>query len=267
MWLSRYDRYWQPCRRGGREPHTIVLVTGTAGRIGTAFRHHVADRNALRLLDKARTSLDAMARSGDETMLLDVADPDACQAACTGIDTVLHLAVDALPAADFYGSLLENNSKGTYNIFRAARDQGCRRVVFASSVQVALSMPPDMQISAGTLTRPGNIYGVSKCFGEALAGYFADAEGLSSIAVRIGCFADPDNLRGVELGELRAFVSPRDLCDLLVRCIETPDIRFAIVHGVSDNRHKRLDIAATRALLGYQPQDDAFALAGTPLPD
>ena len=31
-----------------------------------------------------------------------------------------------------------------------------------------------------------------------------------------------------------------------------------MVHGVSNNRFKRLDIAATRELLGYAPQDDAF---------
>ena len=244
-----------------------ILVTGAAGRIGSAFRHHVADRYALRLADRAHVPLDAVARPGDETIVLDVADPDACQAACIGIDTVLHLAADASPAADFYGSLLENNIKGTYNIFRAAKDQGCRRVVFASSVQVALAYPPDVQVPAGTPARPGNMYGVSKCFGEAVASYFADAEDLSSIAVRIGYFAEPDRLRGVGFGELCAFVSPRDLCDLLVRCIETPDVRFAIVHGMSDNRHTRLDITTTRELLGYQPQDDAFALAGIPLPE
>jgi len=249
-----------------RGPYGKILVTGAAGRIGSAFRHHVADRYALRLADRAHVPLDAVGRSSDETMVLDVADLDGCQAACTGIDTVLHLAADAAPAADFYGSLLENNIKGTYNIFRAAKDQGCRRVVFASSVQVVLSYPPDVQVPAETPARPGNMYGVSKCFGEAVASYFADAEGLSSVAVRIGYFAEPDMLQGAELGELRAFVSPRDLCDLLVHCIEVPDVRFAIVHGISDNRFQRLDITATRELLGYQPQDDAFALAGIPLP-
>ena len=32
------------------------------------------------------------------------------------------------------------------------------------------------------------------------------------------------------------------------------------MHGVSDNRFKRLDLAHTRALLGYQPRDDAAEL-------
>jgi hypothetical protein len=33
-------------------------------------------------------------------------------------------------------------------------------------------------------------------------------------------------------------------------------IQFAIVHGLSDNRFKRLDISDTRALVGYAPEDD-----------
>jgi nucleoside-diphosphate-sugar epimerase len=73
------------------------------------------------------------ATQGQDLLALDVADLAACQEACKTIDTVIHLAADAGPEADFYGSLLDNNIKGTYNIFRAAKDQGCRRVIFASS--------------------------------------------------------------------------------------------------------------------------------------
>ncbi|HKC76511.1 MAG TPA: hypothetical protein VKF37_20260 [Chloroflexota bacterium] len=43
-----------------------------------------------------------------------------------------------------------------------------------------------------------------------------------------------------------------------MRCVEDADVQFAIVHGISDNRVKRLDITSTRDLLGYAPQDDAF---------
>jgi hypothetical protein len=45
---------------------------------------------------------------------------------------------------------------------------------------------------------------------------------------------------------------------LIVRCIETPGVQFAIVHGLSNNRFKRMDIHLTRQILGYAPQDDAF---------
>ncbi len=116
--------------------------------------------------------------------------------------------------------------------------------------------------------RPKNLYGVSKCFGEALASYFADVEGLSSIVVRIANFlTDPEALRGVSARDLSAFVSARDLGQLLVRCIETPNIPFAVVPAVSNNRFKRMDLMVARELLGYEPQDDAFVLADVGLHD
>jgi hypothetical protein len=59
---------------------------------------------------------------------------------------------------------------------------------------------------------------------------------------------------------LGGYVSERDLNHLLVCCIEHPHVQFAIVHGISNNRFKRLDITSTRDLVGYVPQDDAFEI-------
>jgi len=106
------------------------------------------------------------------------------------------------------------------------------------------------------------MYGVSKCFGEAVAACFAQAEGLSSIAIRIGAYEAPWVRAAPTPDWLSAYVSVRDMNQLLVCAIETPGIDFAIVHGVSNNRIKRLDLTETRALLGYEPQDDGFALYG-----
>jgi nucleoside-diphosphate-sugar epimerase len=50
---------------------------------------------------------------------LDVAELAACQEACKTIDVVIHLAADAGPGADFYGSLLDDNIKRTCNVLRA----------------------------------------------------------------------------------------------------------------------------------------------------
>jgi nucleoside-diphosphate-sugar epimerase len=109
--------------------------------------------------------------------------------------------------------------------------------------------------------RPSDMYGVSKCFGEAVASYFAYTEGLSSIAIRIGAFDQvPPPGQQLSARNLSAFISRGDISHLLVQCIEVPDIQFALVHGVSNNRFKRLDLTETRELLNYQPQDDAFEI-------
>jgi hypothetical protein len=240
-----------------------VLLTGAAGRIGTSFYASAKDAFRFRLADILPDSLYETVLPGDEVIRLDVADLDACQVSCSDIDTVVHLAASPSPGSDFYTDLLDNNIKGTYNVFRAAADQGCQRVVFASSVHAVMGYPPEVQSNPDSPVRPVNMYGVSKCFGEAVASYFAHAEGLSSIAVRIASYdaewfrneLTPENLSG--------YVSHRDLNQLLTLCVTTPDIHFAIVNGLSDNRFKRMDLTSTRALLGYEPQDDAFELFET----
>ena len=48
----------------------------------------------------------------------------------------------------------------------------------------------------------------------------------------------------------------------LHRYVCAPEVEFAIVHGVLNNRFKRLDIANARKLLAYQPRDDGFKILG-----
>lgn len=243
-----------------------VLLTGAAGRIGTAFREFVADQYNLRLADRTIDNLNDPYNF--EAIEMDIVDLDACQRLCQGIDTVVHLAGDPSGKAGFYGSLLDNNFKGTYNVFQAAFDQGCRRVIFASSVQAISGYPLDVQAHPESPVKPLNMYAVSKCFGEAVAHCFA-SQGLSGIAIRVGSFEgnpgmsrqNPPNARN-----LSTFVSKRDLSHLIVRCIETPDVPFAIVHGVSNNRFKRMDITSTKQIFDYQPQDDAFQRFGIGIP-
>src|SRR5689334_6719990 len=96
-----------------------ILVTGAAGRVASAFREYVGERYWLRLADCATEKLADARSQGREIFDLDVSDLEACQRACQDIDTVIHLAADASPTASFYDSLLDNNVKGVYNIFRA----------------------------------------------------------------------------------------------------------------------------------------------------
>ncbi len=242
-----------------------VLLTGAGGRVGTAFRSLVGDRYDLRLVDR---DLDKIGDPGPyEAIQADLSDLAACYAVCEGMDTVLHLAADPSTRADFYGSLLDNNIKAVFNIFRAAKDQGCRRVIFASSVQVIEGYPLDVQPKAYDPVKPMNLYAVGKAFGEALGHYFAYAEGLSTVAVRIGAFEGNRVHEHPDARTLSAFVSKRDLTHLFVQCIETEGVQFAIVQAVSDNRFKRMDITNTRDVVGYAPVDDAFRLFATGMHD
>lgn len=235
-----------------------VLITGAAGRIGTAFRSRCGDTYRLRLVDRRPVEDPA----GHEARVLDLVDLDAARQACEGIDTIVHLAADPSPRARFYESLLPLNIQMTYNLFHAAVEQGCRRLIFASSIHAVNAYPLDYQVHPQDPVRPGDLYGVTKCFGEALCSYYADRQGLSCIAVRIGAFGTPEAVaESGDSRQLSLWVSHDDLCQLLHRCIEAPDhLRFLIVQGVSDNQFKRMDISNARELLGYEPRHNAFDL-------
>jgi hypothetical protein len=99
------------------------------------------------------------------------------------------------------------------------------------------------------------MYGVSKCFGEATARKFA-TDGRSSIAIRIGAY--DAEWHSADMGEtlISAWVSTRDLNQLIQRCIEVEGVDFAIVHGQSNNRVKRMSLEETSRLTGYRPVDD-----------
>jgi nucleoside-diphosphate-sugar epimerase len=238
-----------------------VLLTGATGRIGASFFEYAKEKYWFRL---AARRIEKVGEVGNhEKFTLDVADLDACQEACKGIDTILHLAADPSPSADFYGSLLDSNIKGAFNIFRAAVDQGCRRVVYASSIQLIEGYPLDTQATPDMPTKAVNMYGACKAFAESTAHYFSAKLGLSCLCVRVGNYAGNSDSMQADGRRLSAWISERDMNHLFERCIEVADLPFAILHAVSDNRFKRLDIRSTRQLVGYAPQDNSFDFFGT----
>ena len=239
----------------------LILLTGAAGRIGSSFRLACGERFRFRLADLHTETLANTPGTDHQIVRLDISDADACREACNAIDTVIHLAADPSPEADWESSLLPNNIRGTVNVFQAAHEARCRRVVFASSVHAIIGYPTGETIADDAPPRPTNLYGASKVFGEAVASRFS-AEGLSGIAIRIGAYDAPWFHESGQAIDAMAYVSARDLNDLLVRCVETPNISYAVVAGISNNARKRFDLIRTRQLLGYDPWDDGFRVLG-----
>jgi NAD(P)-dependent dehydrogenase (short-subunit alcohol dehydrogenase family) len=232
-----------------------VLVTGAAGNIGSYFAAHLHDRYALRLMEREETDASEIEGYG-EVVTANLDDLDRVKEICQDIDTVVHLAADPSPSAT-WSSLLPNNIAGTYNTMVAAKAAGCRRLIYASSIHAVSGYPPDVQVKTTEPVNPGDLYGVAKCFGEAMGRYMAEQEGLSVIAIRIGAFQPIETAEDPNaLPMLDAFVSRRDLTQLIVRAIEVENLQWAVVQGLSNNRFKRLDISDARALLGYEPEDD-----------
>ncbi|HJP30654.1 MAG TPA: NAD(P)-dependent oxidoreductase [Candidatus Latescibacteria bacterium] len=227
-----------------------VLITGAAGLVGSILRQHWGDRHRLRLTD-VRPVEDLS--SHEQFVQTDITDYQQMLAACSGMDTVVHLAADPSMNAEFYDTLLPLNVIGAYNAFEAAREAGCRRLVFASSINAVLGYEgEDVQWDAPVF--PQNVYGATKCWGEAVARVYADQHDLSCICVRLGSPRfnqggdwDPEKRNGS--------LSARDCAQLFACCVEAAGVDFAIVNGISNHRHSWMDLEISRSVLGYEPQD------------
>jgi hypothetical protein len=63
--------------------------------------------------------------------------------------------------------------------------------------------------------------------------------------------------------DLGAYISPRDITQLFVKSIETPNIDneygipWQVVYGISNNTRAFWSLANARSVLGYEPEDDA----------
>lgn len=239
-----------------------VLLTGACGRIGKTFFEASKDRYTFVLTD--RIEPDFAVDAPHRFLRLELADASAVGNALEGIDVIVHLAGIPHATASF-DELLPNNILATTYLFEAAVAAGCKRLVFASSAQTIEGYPVDRQITPGMQVMPANLYGVSKCYGEALCGYYAAKRGLSTIALRIGAFEFPDRHELTNARDLSAWLSPRDAVQLLQRSVEVEGVQHLIAHGISNNRFKRLDLSETTRVLGYEPMDDAFQQFDIPI--
>lgn len=234
----------------------LVLVTGSAGRIGQAVVAELRQRGV-----PAR-GFDRVPTPGIEDFVLgDIASANDVRQAVQGTSTIIHLA--ATPDdADFLTELLTPNIIGVYLLLEAARVSGVRRLVLASSGQVNW-----WQREAGQLPvrvedppSPKYWYAAGKMFMESIGRGFAEMHDMSVIVARLGwCPRTPEHVRQIALSEIDqdVYFSPGDAGRFFACAAAAPDtVRFAIVYASSKPPHKaHFDLEPAERLLGYVPRD------------
>ncbi|WP_299536497.1 NAD(P)-dependent oxidoreductase [uncultured Streptomyces sp.] len=226
-----------------------VLLTGAAGGLGTLMRELLpAHGYELRLLDLVPVE------GEPDAITADLADKEALREAVRGVDAIIHLAGISLEAS--FDKILRANIEGTYNLYEAAREEGVRRIVFASSNHAVgytpTPRPGDPLLPVETPRRPDTFYGLSKSFGEDLAQLYWDRHGLETVSVRIGsCFPEPTSVR-----MLSVWMSPADGARLFHAALTAPDVGHRVVYGSSANTRLWWDLTSARSL-GYEPEDDS----------
>jgi nucleoside-diphosphate-sugar epimerase len=237
----------------------VVLITGACGIIGRKLRAAWEDVYDLILLD-------ANPGAGDEDVFradLSVFDEEWITH-FHGVDTVVHLAANSNEFSSL-DELIQPNLDAMANVFNAAALATVDRIIFASSNHVMGEYKhlEDEVIGVDLPPRPGNVYGMLKLVGERLGRSLAMAFDLTFIAVRIGWVQEgrnrPETLPD-DWGK-KMWLSNHDLVQLFDAAVEAEieDRSFLVVNGVSRNHGTRWDLTEAAEVLGYLPEDDAFA--------
>ncbi|MFZ9438914.1 MAG: NAD-dependent epimerase/dehydratase family protein [Hylemonella sp.] len=225
-----------------------LLLTGAAGGLGQVLRPRLKSRcDILRVSDIADLG---QAQAGEELMPMPLQDRSGMQRLLEGVDAVVHLG--GVSTEQPFDLILQANILGLYNLYEAARKQGVRRIVFASSNHVTGFYRQDQVIDATMPHRPDGYYGVSKAFGEDLSRLYFDRYGIETACLRIGSsYPQPKDRR-----MLATWLSYDDLERLVVASLTTPVLGHSIVYGMSDNTTSWWDNTPARHI-GFQPQDSS----------
>lgn len=171
--------------------NSLFLVTGGAGFIGSNLCEAILNLGyKVRCLDDLSTGKQANVdlfsdNPNYEFIKDDIKDLDTCMKACEGVDYVLNQAAwGSVPRSIemplFY---CMNNIMGTLNMMEAARQQGVKKFVYASSSSVYGDEPvlPKKEGREGNLLSP---YAVSKRADEEWAKQYARHYGLDTYGLR-----------------------------------------------------------------------------------
>ncbi len=221
-----------------------VLMTGAAGGVGTMIRPLLASIYPEIILSDVKEPQDLQA---NETFVpAELADLASVERACEGIDGIVHLGGYSVEGP--WKTILQSNIIGCYNLFEAARRQGVKRVVFASSNHAVGFYPRVQRIGVEVVPRPDSRYGASKLFGEGIGSLYADKHGMRVLSIRIGNVGE----KPLDKRRLSIWIKPSDLVQLIRIGLEHPDLRYEVMYGGSLNERSWWDNSVAYKY-GYRP--------------
>lgn len=229
-----------------------VLVTGASGFLGRLICIAL-EKRGFRLRGFDRSSSDIV----EDFFIGNLEDFAALRTASIGIDTILHLAACA-DDADFATQLVPCNVLGVYNMFEAARIEGARRVIIASSCRCAGPIESMKMRKVGNRA-PADHYALTKIWAEDMGRMYSHRFGLHVLAARLGWVvrstAELEEMSNTPGGP-GLFLSHRDLVEFICCCLTAQITSFQIVYAVSSQIGAELfDMQPALAVTGFKPRD------------
>jgi len=163
-----------------------IAVTGGNGFIGS----YVCEEFTRSGHEVVSLSKNAMAPSYNANPLhqlkCDILDIDSLQGATKGFDCIVHLAALRSLKESMFNPFEYNrvNINGTVNVLEAARINGIKKVVFASSSAV-YGNNNTLRQKEGSHLRPSSPYGLSKLAAEHYCSIYSENFGIETVSLRM----------------------------------------------------------------------------------
>lgn len=260
-----------------------VLVTGGAGFIGSHLVDALLAKGyAVRVLDNLSTGKPSNLPLDNPRLELiegDVADAGLVARCMLGCRAVAHLAAVASVQAsvDDPVSTHQSNFVGTLNVCEAMREQGVKRILFASSAAVYGNNGEGLAIDEDTPKAPLTPYAVDKLASEYYLDFYRRQHGLEPAIFRFfnifGPRQDPSSpysgvisifteraQQGLPISvfgdgeQTRDFVYVGDLLAVLLQALELPEIAIGATNvGLGQATTLKQLLAEISGVLGGLP--------------
>ena len=187
------------------------LVTGGAGFIGANIvKRLLKDGHQVRVLDNFSAGdfarFPERQQPGAEYVRGDIRDMHTVARTMIGIDGVFHeAAVPRVPySVEHPMETNDHNVGGTLNVLVASRDQGVKRVVFATSSSIYGSDEP-IPLTEDMPKRPKSPYALQKLAGQEYCRLFSELYGLEAVSLCYfniyGPYMDPEGAYALVIGK------------------------------------------------------------------
>lgn len=177
-----------------------VLLTGAAGRLGSATLRHLREAS----VDVRATDIRTSAKAPVRIQVANLLEAENCYGLMEDVDVVVHLANHPHPDLGTAQKIFRENTAMNINVLQAAREMGVRKVIFASSVQAFMGDRRFRGTDSPTVVQylpvdgrhpatPANPYALSKSTTEHMLEYFVRFQGVqSAVAVRFPMLMPPE---------------------------------------------------------------------------
>jgi len=244
----------------------ITLVTGVAGFIGAAIAAKLLEEgNRVIGIDSLHTGYRENVPEGVEFLEGDLRFAETLEPlAGRGIECIMHVAGQSGGEPSYEDPVfdLQANAQSTLLLLLLARELGCRRFIYASSVSVYGNQPADEGgLDEALCPAPQSLYGVGKLASEHYMRLYAEQFGMDCISLRLfNIYGPGQNLANLRQGMISIYLS------------QALDGRHIQVKGAAerfrdfvhiDDAVRAFCIAGTHPLSGYHAFNVCSGIATT----